>query len=118
MDDVVVAGAACAPPSGRRSRRRSSRFAPNASPAAKAIRVEWTDGPTEQHVHELTRPFEHIDRDDFGEILGGGNRYVSRDRQISPAAAQQAAATYGAGMGGEGRILAATTFDAQGRPQS
>jgi hypothetical protein len=96
---------------------RSERFA-----GGEAIRVEWTDGPTGQSVEQIAKPFESIDRDMYGEILGGGNRYVSCDRQISPAArawaVEQAASLFGAEMPGVSRVLAQTAFDAQGRPQA
>lgn len=53
----------------------------------EAIDISWLDGPAETLVQQVTRAYEDISRDDAtGEILGGGNRYISPQRDYSPAA--------------------------------
>lgn len=49
-----------------------------------AVRVRWTDGPLEKEVSEVIRIYETIHRDQAtGEILDGGNRYITTTRVIS-----------------------------------
>jgi hypothetical protein len=48
-----------------------------------AVRIRWTDGPTEKQVEKVANTHERIDRDANGEILGGGNRYVTCSRETS-----------------------------------
>ncbi len=49
-----------------------------------AVRVKWTDGPTEKQVEKIANAHERIDRDDAtGEILSGGNRYITCNRELS-----------------------------------
>ena len=51
-----------------------------------SIDAEWNDGPAERTVEHtgITYMFEDIYRDDYGEILSGGNSYVSLRREVSP----------------------------------
>src|SRR5712691_9294375 len=49
-----------------------------------AVRIGWTDGPTEKQVTEIVNAHETIHRDEAtGEILGGGNRYITCNRELS-----------------------------------
>lgn len=49
-----------------------------------AVRIAWTDGPTEKQVETVARDHEKIDRDSSsGEILSGGNRYITCSRDLS-----------------------------------
>lgn len=41
-----------------------------------SVHVSWVDFPTEKAVRKVISEFEHVGRDETGEILGGGNRYV------------------------------------------
>lgn len=48
-----------------------------------AVYINYFDGvPTEQ-VEELVNRFKSIDRDEFGEILAGGNDYIFVNREVS-----------------------------------
>ena len=96
---------------------RSSRFS-----MGESIDVSWTDGPSEKRVKAITNAFKDISRDSFGEILGGGNRYLGLDRSFSSSAttwaAKQTQATSGAYPDEKRRLLARTSFDANGRPHT
>lgn len=49
-----------------------------------AVRIEWMDGPTEAQVSRIAQPHEAVTRDTMtGEILGGGNRYITMRREYS-----------------------------------
>ena len=49
-----------------------------------SIDIRWIDGPTVKDVKEITDKFEDISYDSYtGEILSGGNRYVSCIRDFS-----------------------------------
>jgi 16S rRNA G1207 methylase RsmC len=49
-----------------------------------SIDIKWIDGPTVKDVEKITNKFEDISRDSYtGEILSGGNRYVSCVRNFS-----------------------------------
>jgi hypothetical protein len=50
-----------------------------------AINVYWTDGPKKKDVEALVKKYEHIDRDEFGDILSGANQFVFLVRDYSPA---------------------------------
>ena len=88
----------------------------------EAIEISWTDGPSEKRVQEISNAFKDVSRDGFGEILSGGNRYVGLDRSFSKSATtwatEQAQKTYGADANESRRILARTSFDANGRPHT
>ena len=93
---------------------RTSRFS-----MGEAIHVEWTDGPTEGMVEAISSAYKDIDRDAFGDILGGGNRYVDCTRRLSPVAlawARGEAAKVGGDPDQVHRLLRRTRFDAQGTP--
>jgi len=47
------------------------------------IDVYWTDGPKKDDVESIANNFESIDRDQWGEILSGGNRFVFCKRSFS-----------------------------------
>jgi hypothetical protein len=50
-----------------------------------AVRIRWTDGPIEKQVAKITSQHEDISRDwQTGEILSGGNRYITTSRDMSP----------------------------------
>jgi hypothetical protein len=52
---------------------RASRFS-----LGESISVRWTDFPTVKQVENHIKQYEHIRRDPIsGDILGGGNRYLS-----------------------------------------
>jgi|GEM_PF-1515646 len=52
-----------------------------------SLTVEWTDGVTVSMVNAISSEYESISRCSYtGEILSGGNRYVSLRRNFSPAA--------------------------------
>jgi len=96
---------------------RSSRFS-----MGESIEVSWTDGPSEMRVKQIANAFKDISRDSFGEILGGGNRYVGLDRSFSSSAttwaAKQTQNTSGTYPDEKRRLLARTSFDANGRPHT
>ena len=96
---------------------RSERFS-----MGEAIEIRWTDGPSEKRVQEISDAFKDVSRDNFGEILSGGNRYVGLDRSFSKLATtwatEQAQRTGGPDMNESRRILARTSFDANGRPHT
>jgi len=49
-----------------------------------AVRIAWVDGPTTKQVEKVTSAHEKIARCEMtGEILGGGNRYISTSRTVS-----------------------------------
>lgn len=49
-----------------------------------SIHVVWVDGPTQKAVEAIANQYQHIDRcEHSGEILSGGNTFVSCDRQYS-----------------------------------
>lgn len=48
-----------------------------------SVTVSWTDGPTEKQVEAIASRAEHIDRDQSGEILSGGNRFVHCTRSLT-----------------------------------
>lgn len=50
----------------------------------QSIDVSWTDGPSGNQVNEITKKFECVHRDQFGDILSGGNMYVMTHREVSP----------------------------------
>lgn len=47
------------------------------------VTVTWTDGPTNAQVKLITSKHEDITRDEFGEILSGGNTYIFTRREYS-----------------------------------
>jgi hypothetical protein len=47
-----------------------------------SVNISWTDGPTEKQVEKIVSAHESIDRDGYGEILSGGNRFVHCRRTI------------------------------------
>jgi hypothetical protein len=47
-----------------------------------SVHVRWSDGPTEKQVEKIACAHEKIDRDGYGEILSGGNRFVQCNREI------------------------------------
>ena len=52
-----------------------------------SIRIEWTDGPTEEDVKAIAQKFESVNRCRVtGGILSGGNSYVFTDRNYNPEA--------------------------------
>jgi len=65
-----------------------------------SLTVEWTDGVTVSMVNAISSGYESISRCAYtGEILSGGNRYVSLRRNFSPASytakANEVYANYG-----------------------
>ena len=96
---------------------RSSRFS-----MGESIEVGWTDGPSEKRVKKITDAFKDISRDSAGEILGGGNRYLGLDRSFSSSAttwaSKQTQNTSDAYSNEKQRLLARTSFDANGRPHT
>lgn len=48
-----------------------------------AVRIAWVDGPTTKQVEKVSNSHERIDRDQWGEILSGGNRYITASRIVS-----------------------------------
>ena len=48
-----------------------------------SIYVYWTDGPKKDDVESIANNFESIDRDQWGEILSGGNRFVFCNHSFS-----------------------------------
>jgi hypothetical protein len=49
----------------------------------ESIHVGWTNGPETADVHPILNRFEHVRRDQWGETLNGGNRYVWANRKSS-----------------------------------
>lgn len=59
--------------------------------ASGSIRIEWTDGAKVSQVKEITAQYESVRRCEYsGEILSGGNFYVSLQREFTPEAYTQA----------------------------
>ena len=53
---------------------------------SRSLTIEWTDGVTVSMVNAISSEYESISRCAYtGEILSGGNRYVSLRRNFSPA---------------------------------
>jgi len=48
-----------------------------------SVDVSWIDGPASAKVDALVKEFESVRRDQFGEILSGGNRYISATRRYT-----------------------------------
>lgn len=48
-----------------------------------SINVRWVDGPVQKDVEEVIRKYEQVSRDQWGEILSGGNMYVFANRDYS-----------------------------------
>jgi hypothetical protein len=46
-----------------------------------SVDVSWTDGPTTRQVEVIAHKRGHVDRDHWGEILSGSNRYVFCNRE-------------------------------------
>jgi hypothetical protein len=61
----------------------------------ESIRVNWVDGPSSETVDAILKKYEDIDYDPYsGEILSGGNRYVSGQRRYSGGRFDAAKAEY------------------------
>jgi hypothetical protein len=41
-----------------------------------SIYISWTDWPVEPAVEEIVDKYEEIQRDEYGEVLAGGNMFV------------------------------------------
>lgn len=55
------------------------------SDKSRSLTIEWTDGVTVSMVNAISSEYESISRCAYtGEILSGGNRYVSLRRNFSP----------------------------------
>ena len=50
-----------------------------------SIRVCWLDGPTREEVEKVANKKSQVSRDEYGEILGGGNQFVFCERDYSEA---------------------------------
>lgn len=58
-----------------------------------SVRVSWTDGPTQKRVQDVIGRYQSVHRCEItGEILNGGNRYVTCNRDSSPELAARAKA--------------------------
>ncbi len=49
-----------------------------------SIDVFWLDGPSQHAVENTIQEYSRVDRDQFGNILRGGNRYVFAKRDYTP----------------------------------
>ena len=50
-----------------------------------SINVSWLDGPTRKEVEAIANQKRQVRRDEYGEILSGGNQFVFCDRDYSEA---------------------------------
>jgi len=66
-------------------RVRSDRFS-----LGEAVDIFYTDGPSTKKIGDIAKKFEDIDRDEFGEILSGGNSFVQVHRTYSEKAMEEA----------------------------
>jgi hypothetical protein len=48
-----------------------------------SIRVSWLDGPTRKEVEAIAKSKKQVSYDSCGEILSGGNQFVSCERHYS-----------------------------------
>ncbi|SFS47284.1 hypothetical protein SAMN05444972_102332 [Marininema halotolerans] len=46
-----------------------------------SVRISWTDFPTVGAVEKVIHPFREVRRDEWGEILSGGNLYISAENE-------------------------------------